>query len=179
MEDTRWKTYEEVASYLLNKFAEEFGLSRVEAKQPIAGQRSGTLWTIDAKGIRHGNEGFVIVECRRCTTAKQDQEKLGGLAYRIIDTGAAGGIIVSPVGLQAGAQKVARSEGIVSVELHEDSTPSEFAMRFLNKIFLGIHEQLTLSDKCDAEVIRTCEACGTEFSVLRNERICLSCSANA
>lgn len=84
MADTKWQTYEEVAAYLLGNFSEHFGLSRVERKQSIPGVRSGTEWTIDAKGICQGTEAFVIIECRRHTTSKQDQEQLGGLAYRII-----------------------------------------------------------------------------------------------
>lgn len=91
-----WMRYEEVATYLLNRFAKEFGLKFVEGKQHIQGQRSGTTWEIDAKGIAEGDEGFFLVECRRYITSKQSQEKTGALAYRIIDTGAVGGIIVSP-----------------------------------------------------------------------------------
>jgi len=56
----KWESYQEVATYLLDKFAREFGLNRVEGKQKIQGQYSGTEWEIDAKGVREGNEGFVI-----------------------------------------------------------------------------------------------------------------------
>ncbi|MDD4929710.1 MAG: hypothetical protein PHP85_10575 [Gallionella sp.] len=177
MTDMPWKTYEEVAAYLLNEFAKEFGLSRVETKQSIIGQRSGTPWAIDAKGIRHNNEGFVIIECRRYTTTKQNQEKLGGLAYRIIDSGADGGIIVSPLGLQAGANKIAQSENIISIELHEDSTPLEFSMQFLNKIFIGVVTRATISSSCDAEHIRYCDKCSKQFFVSKNEHTCPSCSS--
>ena len=34
-----WRTYEEVATYLLSQFAKEFGLARVEGKQKIAVKR--------------------------------------------------------------------------------------------------------------------------------------------
>ena len=64
-EQTTWKTYEEVAAYLLNQFASEFGLERVEGKQLVPGQRSGTKYKIDAKGVVDGGEAFIIVECRR------------------------------------------------------------------------------------------------------------------
>jgi hypothetical protein len=37
-----WESYEQVSHYLLDKFASEFGLDRVEGKQEIQGQRSGT-----------------------------------------------------------------------------------------------------------------------------------------
>jgi hypothetical protein len=179
MSDTRWRPYEEAAAYLLDKFADHFGLSRVEGKQSVSGRRSGTEWTIDAKGLREGSEALVIVECRRHTTSKQDQEQLGGLAYRIIDTGAEGGILVSPLGFQAGAKRVASSEGILHVELHEDSTPTEFSMRFLNQLFVGIHEHCDAVDRSDAELIRVCERCGRKFSVQANETICQTCSADA
>jgi hypothetical protein len=176
MGDQSYRTYEEVATYLLNQFVEEFGLSRVESKQSIAGQRSGTEWEIDAKGVRFGNEGFVIVECRRHTTTKQNQEKLAGLAYRIIDSGAAGGILVSPLGLQSGAQKIAQAEGVINVQLHEDSTPLEFAMQFLNKIFVGIHERAKAVDISNGEITRVCDKCGRPFTVSKNEHICPLCS---
>jgi hypothetical protein len=44
----KWQTYEEVAAHLLDEFAAEFGLSRVEGKQIVDGQHSGTKWEIDA-----------------------------------------------------------------------------------------------------------------------------------
>ena len=175
--DTTWQTYEEVATYLLNKFAKEFGFSRVEGKQSLSGKRSGTTWEIDAKGYRQGTEGFVIVECRQYKKSKQNQEKIGALAYRILDTGAVGGIVVSPLGVQSGAQLIAAAEGIITVQLHGDSTPTEFAMQFLNKIFVGIHEHLNASDSCDAEIVRRCVQCGKTFSVPKNESICPACSS--
>ena len=88
----KWQTYEQVAAYLLDKFAADFGLSRVEGKQKVRGQQSGTDWEIDAKGVREDNQGFIIVECRRYTTSKLSQEDFGALAYRIIDTGAEGAL---------------------------------------------------------------------------------------
>ena len=172
---TKWQSYEEVATYLLNQCAREFGLCKVEGKQSMPGLRSQTEWEIDAKGISEGNEGFVIIECRRYTTSKQNQERIASLAYRIIDTGAQGGIIVSPFGLQAGAQKVALTENIVHVQLSPDSTPHEFAMKFLNKIFLGFQERISLHDEVSAELIRTCSKCGQRFSVIENEQVCSKC----
>ena len=133
----KWESYEQVAAYLINQFANEFGLQRVEGKQEVVGQRSGTSWEIDAKGVRTGDTGFIIVECRRYTTSKQSQEKVGALAYRILDSGAAGGIIVSPLGLQEGAERVGAAENIVNVQLDENSTRHEYILRFLNKVMIG------------------------------------------
>ncbi len=172
----KWQSYEELAAYLLNRFAKEFGLKRVEGKQKVPGRRSGTDWEIDAKGVRENNEGFVIVECRRYTTLKQNQEKLGSLAYRMIDTGANGGIMVSPLGIQEGAAKIAASENICNVQLDADSTPQKFAMQFLNKIMAGVSETIRLSDSLSCELICTCKQCGERFTVKGNGALCPVCA---
>ncbi|MBM3825016.1 MAG: hypothetical protein FJ404_19395 [Verrucomicrobia bacterium] len=148
----KWGSYEEVAAYLLHQFASEFGLERVEGKQDVVGKRSGTSWAIDAKGFRQGDSGFVIVECRRYTTSKQNQEKVGSLAYRIIDTGAVGGIIVSPLGLQEGAERVAAAENIVSLQLDADSTQHQYVLRFLNKVMVGLQDTISFKESLEIEV---------------------------
>ena len=176
---TLWKSYEEVAGYLLEQNAHEFGLNRVEGKQKIHYSTSGTPYEIDAKGIREGNEGFVIIECRRYTTSKQNQGKLGELAYRIIDTGASGGIIVSPLGIQEGAAKIAAHKNILSVQLNANCTPTEFTMKFLNKLMIGISDTLVLSDSCSIEVFTKCRTCGKQFTAAENETICPDCQAKS
>jgi hypothetical protein len=133
-----WRTYEEVAQLLLNSIAAELGLSHVEGKQDIAGKLSGTTWEIDAKGVSSGSDGFVLVEVRRHTTKGLSQESLAALAYRIQDTGASGGIVVTPLPLQVGAAKVAASSGVVSVQLNEHSTTEQYLLRFLNRVMVGL-----------------------------------------
>jgi hypothetical protein len=150
----RANSYEEVAAYLLNRFRADFGLERVEEKQPIPGKESGTTWVIDAKGVRESDGATIIVECRRHTTEKADQGEVGELAWRIIDTGAAGGILVNPLGLQKGAKLVAAAKNIVSVQLDENSTNEEFIMRFLNQIFAGVKDTITFTDYATCEVVR-------------------------
>jgi hypothetical protein len=150
----QWETYEQVGTYLLDTFAEEFGLDRVEDKQELPGHRSGTSWEIDAKACRQGSDGFVIVEFRRRTTSRQNQDQLGGLAYRIIDTGAEGGIIVSPLGLQEGAKKVAASENVVSVTLNENCNRHEYVMRFLNKLMVGLQDTIKFRSYGEAVISR-------------------------
>jgi len=145
MTTTTWTTYEEVARYLLDRFATEFGLSRVEPKQVLAGQRSGTNWEVDAKGVNDGDGTFVLVECRRHTTQGQKQEQIAALSYKITDTGAAGGIVVSPLPLQEGAAKVAAAEDIVHVTLTPESTAEEFSIRFFNQIHLQFCENFETS----------------------------------
>ena len=146
MKNQVWKTYEEVAKFLIEQFAQEFGLAGVEGKQIVKGHRSGTDWEIDAKGVLEGDEGFVLVECRRHTKSRQKQEAMASLAYRIEDTGAEWGIIVSPLGPQEGAAKVAAAEKILSVRLDPTSTPTDFGMQFLNKLMRSTSEQIGISD---------------------------------
>ncbi|MCA9942544.1 MAG: restriction endonuclease [Anaerolineales bacterium] len=138
MNQENWRTYEEVATFLLDQFAAEFGLKKFESKQEIEGTVN---WEIDAKGVNEGGDLFIIVECRRYTTSKLSQEALGALAYRIKDTGADGGIIVSPLGLQKGAKKIAKAENIHNVILDAKSTPTEYFLKFLNKVKVGKHLQ--------------------------------------
>lgn len=133
----KWENYEQVSAYLLDQLHQEFGLEKVEGKQKVKGFRSGTNYIIEAKGILENGEGIVIIECRDYSTKKQNQDQMGGLAYRIIDTNAKGGIIVSKLGLQKGAKKIADRENIVSVFIDPKSTPQEFTIEFLNKIFVG------------------------------------------
>ncbi len=141
-ETKTWQTYEEVARYLLNQFVDKFGIVRVEGKQTIRGHRSGTDWEIDAKGIGSEDETFLIVECRRYTSSRQSQEQVGAIAYRISDTGASGGIIVSPLGLQEGAEKIARAENIRSVILNPECTTENYILKFLNEVHVGLSDRI-------------------------------------
>ena len=152
--ETSWKTYEEVAQYLLHDIASEFGLGSVEGKQLVPGE-SGTHWEIDAKGLRLNDDGFVLIECRRYTTARLSQEDAAAIAYRIKDTGATSGIIVSPMDLQKGAQKVAQHENMAHVRLSPTSTTTEYVLQFLNKTFVGLSEKLPpMTDSVTAVVTR-------------------------
>jgi len=145
-ENTNWKTYEEVAQHLLNEFSEKFEMSKFEGKQSVKGLKSGTKWEIDAKGVKEGSDIFLIVECRRYTTSRQSQEKIGALAYRIHDTKAAGGIIVSPLGIQEGGRKIAKAENIQEVTLDPNSTTTDYFMQYLNNFFIGISDRIRVTD---------------------------------
>jgi hypothetical protein len=166
--------YEEVATYLLKSSAKEFGLKFVEGKQKLQGA-SGALWEIDAKGVREDNDAIVVVECRRYTTSKLKQEDVGGLAFRIADIEAEAGIIVSPLGLQAGAAKVAAANNIISVKLNAESTLSEFAFQFLDKLRLGITGKVLSSARVTPRLIGKCEKCGKDFEVSGDRLLCNDC----
>ena len=146
-DEKHWQAYEEVAQYLLNELATHFGLGHVEGKQIVSGE-SGTEWEIDAKGVKVNDEGFIIVECRRHTKSKVGQEQVAGLAYRIRDTKASGGIVVSPLDLQSGAKKVAAHSGIVHVKLDPRSTTTDYVMTFLGQVFVQITETVRIKDEC-------------------------------
>jgi restriction endonuclease len=152
MADKTWRSYEEVAQYLLDEFADHFGLERVEEKQKIIGLRSGRKIEIDGRGVKEGNSGFVIVECKHYPKARVEAEKLEALAFRITDAGADGGIIVSPTGLQAGAAKIAEGEGIVSVQLNADCTEYEYVLQFLKNVMIGLHDTITFTEKVTVKI---------------------------
>jgi hypothetical protein len=138
-----WETYEQVAIYIMNQIAEHLGMGRVEGKQHVYGSRSGTDWEIDGKGVKVGDEGFVIIEARRYPKSPQKQEQVAALAYRIMDTRASGGILVSPLGFQEGAKKVAAAENIQELFMGPESTRTSYVVKFLNHIFVGISLTVT------------------------------------
>jgi len=152
-ENPQWQSYEEVAQYLLNKFASDFGLGRVEGKQLVPGA-SGTSWEIDAKGIKADGEGIVLVECRRHTKSKLSQEQLGAIAFRIVDAGAQGGITVSPLVLQKGAKLVATHANVVHVVLEPSSTTTEYVMKFLDRIFVGLEASVHFKGSLKIKAIK-------------------------
>lgn len=151
-----WETYEDVAVYILDQIASnlELDLERVEGKQRLYGSRSSTNWEIDSKGVKVDGEGFVIIECRRYTVSNQNQERVAALAYRILDTGASGGILVSPLGFQEGAKKVAAAEGMHEVFMDADSTRTDYVLKFLNRIFAGVSLTVTPTFTATAVVTR-------------------------
>ena len=131
------------------------GVSNVEGKQKLEG-KSGTEWEVDAKAVQDEGENFLVVEVRRYTTSSLTQEHLAGLAYRIGDVGAAGGIVVSPLPLQRGAALVAKASGIEHVRVTSDSTDSDYLAEYMGKRFLGasIVEAVCATDFMDAVVTR-------------------------
>ena len=170
-----WSEYQAVARELLDRFAQDFGLARVEGPQSVPGKRSTTTWRLDAKGVLEDGVGIVLVECRQYRNKKQVQEQLAALAYRILDTGATGAFIVSPLDLQSGAKKVAAAENIVAIQLDADSTADEFAMRFLNRLYVGLVERAQATDVISETVVRRCSSCGAQFEPKHTESSCPAC----
>lgn len=153
MPKVTWETYEEVAQYLIGQFAHEFRLEHIEGKQSVSGN-SGTSWELDAKGVRDYGESIILIECKRYTTKKVSQEIVAGLSFRIMDTNAVGGIIVSPLGLQRGAELVAAHKNIVNVRLDKDSTTTQYIMEFLNNICVGFTDNVSIRESISITIKR-------------------------
>ncbi len=151
-EPKAWEGYEEVACYLLEKMSETLGLGleRVEGKQKLVGK--STDWTVDGKGVKTEDGAIVIIECRRYTTSKLNQGDIGEFAYRIGDVGAAGGIVVTPIGVQEGGKKIAKYEGIEEIHLDKDATTTDFVLEFLERVFIGRSAELRATGTLTAEV---------------------------
>lgn len=150
-----WQTYEGAARSVLQQIGSVLGIGSVEGKQTLDG-KSGTQWEIDAKAIQENGEKFLVVEVRRYTTSALKQEDVAALAFRIGDVGATGGVVVSPLPLQRGAELVARSVGIKHVRLSADSTATDYLAEYMGGRFIGasVVESATLIDSCDAVVTR-------------------------
>jgi hypothetical protein len=149
------EAYEQAAHRVLADLRSHLGLSAVEGKQTLAGL-SGTDWEIDAKVWLEGGTGFLVVEARRYTTSRLKQEAMAAIAYRIQDLGAAGGIVVSPLPLQSGAELVAKAAGIAHVRLEPDSTTENYLAEYMGKRFIGATtvESANAQDSVSAEVIK-------------------------
>ena len=135
--NAEWSRYEVAAKQIIERLRAEFGFSTVEGKQLLDG-KSGTQWEIDAKGLREDAGAFVIIECRRYTTSRLKQEDVAAVAWRIGDLGSAGALVVSPLGLQEGAKKVAAAAGIRSVRLPADATLEKFVVEFIGNLYASL-----------------------------------------
>lgn len=132
-----WRRYEVAAKQIIERLRTEFGFSAVEGKQTVDGQ-SGTQWEIDAKGLTEGPSTFVIIECRRYTTSRLKQEDIAAVAWRILDTGASGALVVTPLGLQEGAAKVAAAAGVRAVRLPADASLESYVVEFLGNLYASL-----------------------------------------
>lgn len=150
-----WQAYENAARSVLQQIGSVLGVVSVEGKQTLDGN-SGTQWEIDAKAIQENGERFLVVEARRYTKNSLKQEDIAALAFRICDIGAAGGVVVSPLPLQRGAELIAKSAAIEHLRLSADSTATDYLAEYMERRFIGISvfESVSLTDSCDAVIIR-------------------------
>jgi hypothetical protein len=139
-----WRSYEDLARHVLLHFADMLGISEVEAKQRLIGA-TGTQWEIDAKGVMTDGRGFLVVECKERSAARLDQATIGSLAFTVKDVGAQGAVIVTSIGLQEGAEKVAQHEDFKVVFLPKDGTFEQFFASCGNCLLQKVSERANAS----------------------------------
>jgi hypothetical protein len=144
--------YEQVTRAILERCREQLGYKEVCPKGKIPGE-TGTEWEIDAICYRAESDGMILVECRRHTTSKIDQEQVGGLVFRIIDTGAEGGLMVTPLGFQAGAELVAKARQVNLATLNPDATEREYVLKIAGQLFLGVGSLISFRQLVQVKVI--------------------------
>jgi hypothetical protein len=142
--DPRWRTYEEIATLVLNQCAAEFGIERVEGKQDVVG-KSGTTWEVDARAWTAGNASHLLVECKKHENTGISQAITSQLGWQILDTDAEGGFLVSPNGLQSGAKFVAAAANIREIKLDPRSTPSAWFGEWLGKLRAGFTDEVNVN----------------------------------
>ena len=93
---------------------------------------------------------------------------MAGFAFRIGDIGAGEGVMVTPVGYQEGAEKVAEAARIGTATLSRDATESEYILTIANHLFRGLLVTDRGTGTDSVSVYRTCDACGSELFTQNN-----------
>lgn len=138
-----YEEYEDLTRRILNdeRVRSDLDLTRVEAyKHKFTGKKSGTDWEVDAFGYDLDG-GLVLIECKHYQTNKLNQNQLGAFVYSIQDIGAKRGIVVTTLGLQKGAIKVAKAENITLIKLDYNSNSKDFTVHLVNKAVIQRTDQ--------------------------------------
>ena len=133
---TDWRKYENYTTRILNdervqKYLENyFHLSnpKIKPKKKLLGKKTGTKWEVDGYGYDTDNN-LVLIECKHYSSDKVEQNIIAAFAYIIQDIEAKHGIVVTTLGLQSGAIKVAKAENISLIKLDYNSTNENFVVR--------------------------------------------------
>ncbi|MBD2129460.1 restriction endonuclease [Microcoleus sp. ZQ-A2] len=143
MSSNKSQEYENLTRKILNddRLRPYLDLARVETyTRSFPGKKTGADWKADAFGYDLDG-GLVLIECKHYKKGKLKQNQVGGFAYTIQDTGAKRGIIVTTLGLQSGAIKVAKAENITLIRLDYNSTDKDFTVHLVNRAVIQITEQ--------------------------------------
>lgn len=130
--------YEAVTRKIFHNLREHLGIYGV-SKEKTKHIGNSTNWTVDASCYKNEDDTLVIIECRRKTTSKINQEEAGGFAFRVGDIGAGSAYMVTPIGFQNGAKKVATAHKIGMAILNVDATDTEYILNVANQLFRGLH----------------------------------------
>jgi hypothetical protein len=153
-----WECYEKVTRQILDNLRLELGFASVEGKgdKPAT---SETDWEADATCYRLDDGEMVLIECKHWSS-RVDQATMGSFAFSIIDTGAAGGLMVTPVGYQEGAVKVANARKIGMATLNANATDRAYVLRIANQLFAGVVSEIHVDSVVTAVVVRNSGGCG-------------------
>jgi len=135
-----WQEYEKVTTQILNDERLKQHLNdyyelrdfQVSPKRKFPGEKTGTQWEVDGFGYDLNNK-LVLLECKHFSEKNINQNTVAAFAYIIKDIGADRGIIVTTLGLQSGADKVAQAESIGLIKLQYNSTENNYVIHFSNK----------------------------------------------
>ncbi|MBH8561996.1 restriction endonuclease [Nostoc sp. CENA67] len=163
-----WRKYENYTRQILNndriqKYLEEyFNLYdlKIKPKKKLPGKKTKTKWEVDAYGYDIDNH-LVLIECKHYETRYVVQNTIAAFAYIIKDVEAQRGIVVTTLGLQSGAIKVAKTENIGLLKLDYNSTDNNFFIRFISnetqpsKAIAAFTDQLNGVSGIDGKMIVT------------------------
>jgi hypothetical protein len=130
-----WETYEDVARQLINDIKSYLGLSMVNPDKKKFPKKDGGRCEIDVSAYNMSDGKLVLVECRK-ENRRLIQEEVHGFAYRIQQTNAMRGIIVTTIGLQEGGVIAANGAKIQTIKLDPSSTLDNYIAQFIG--FLAI-----------------------------------------
>ncbi|MEH2402937.1 restriction endonuclease [Nostoc sp.] len=132
-----WETYEDVARQLIDDIKFHLGLSLVNEDKRKFKKNDGGECEVDVSAYDMSDEKLVLVECRK-KKEPLSQEEVHGFAYRIQQTNAKRGIIVTTIGLQQGARIAADGAKIALIRLDGNSAKQEYIAKITQQIFVKV-----------------------------------------
>ena len=136
-EKKEWERYEDVARQLIDDIKFHLGLSLVNEDKRKFKKNDGGECEVDVSAYDMSDEKLVLVECRK-KKESLSQEEVHGFAYRIQQTNAKRGIIVTTIGLQQGARIAADGAKITLIRLDGNSTKEEYIAKITQQIFVKV-----------------------------------------
>jgi len=129
-----WRNYEDAARKIigkLNSMKDELRIEKITDKQKIKG-KSGEEWEMEIMASDSESGKPILLECK-CWAKPIPRDVIVSLAYKIKDVGGDRAFIITPIGLQSGAKKLAGVEQIETILLTKDSTSSNFDLVLANR----------------------------------------------
>lgn len=132
-----WEKYEDVVRQVIDDIKSYLGLSIVNPDKKAFSKKDGGMCEIDVSAYDMGDGKLVLVECRN-KNKPLPQEEVHGFAYRIQQTNAKRGIIVTTIGFQEGARIAANGARIGLVRLEPNSTPDNYIAQLTQLLIIRV-----------------------------------------